>query len=504
VTLRLAYLVPLSVSVGCALSVAMRAALVPVVAVAVCAAALRPPLALAVLLAIGGWLWGTHRLHAIDRSVLAPRIGAFERGLVETQEPARTSPYAVRVRALVRRWGTLHPHETVQLELPSSGAGGADGQAAEARRGDRGASGDPRAPPQGARLEVIGSLRAPSDRERGWLRLHGVHVVLRASTVRVVGRRGSLADRLHAWLARRSVPGLTGERRAVLAGVVLGEDEGLSQGLRDRFRASGLYHLLAVSGGNVLVVAGGTSVLALALGLSRIVAESLALLAIGGYVLAVGPQPSVLRAGIAGGLGCLAWLSGRERDRWHALLLAAAALLAWNPYTVLDPGFQLSFAAVIAIFRLAPPIRRYLEGYPLPSSTREPIALSAACGLATAPISWLHFRQIPLVTIPANVAAAPVVGPMLGLALLAAALPALGPTLAQVNGLLAAYLAGCARFFGGLPGAQIRSAAGAAAVAGVALLVAAYAWSRGERAEAGLPAHGKRSAEDRARGSPAP
>jgi hypothetical protein len=73
-----------------------------------------------------------------------------------------------------------------------------------------------------------------------------------------------------------------------------------------------------------------------------------------------------------------------------------------------------------------------------------------------------------------------------------------------VNGVLAAYLAGCARFFGGLPGAQVKSNAGAAAVAAVALLVAAYAWSRGERAEAGLPADGQRPAEDLARGTPAP
>jgi competence protein ComEC len=481
VTLRVAYLAPLAASAGLAVSVAVPASLLPVVAVAALAVALRPPLALALLLAAGGWLWGTERLHTIDRSVLAQRIETAERALVETQEPARTTRYAVRVRALVRRWGPLRVREPVLLQLPLG-----------------------RAPPQGTRLQVLGVLRAPSDRERDWLRLHGVHVVLRASAFRVVGRRGSLADRLHGWLARRAVPGLTGERRAVLEGVVLGEDQGLSQQLRDRFRASGLYHLLAVSGGNVLVVAGGTSVLALALGLSRLVAESLALLAIGGYVLAVGPQPSVLRAGIAGGLGCLAWLSGRERDRWHALLLAAAALLAWNPYTLLDPGFQLSFAAVLAIFRLAPAIRRRLDGYPLPARTREPIALSAACGLATAPISWLHFRQIPLVTIPANVAAAPVVAPMLALALLAAVLPALGPMLAQANGVLAAYLAGCARFFGGLPGAQVKSNAGASALAAVALLAAAYAWSRGKRAEAGVPADRQRPAEDRARGTAAP
>ena len=478
--MRTAYLLPVALCVGCALSLVLRAALVPAVVVVCVGTLARPHLALALLLVAGGWWWGSERIRALDRSVLAAQIGTAERTIVETQEPAHVTRFAVRVRVLVRRWGELRLHEVALLELPLG-----------------------RAPPQGSRLQVLGTLREPSDVERTRLRRHGVHVVLRASAFRVVGARHSLADRLHAWLVRASVPGLAGERRAVLEGVALGETQGLSAGLQQRFRASGLYHLLAVSGGNVLVVAGGTVVTALALGLSRLVAESLALLAIGGYVLAVGPQPSVLRAGIAGALGCLAWLTGRERDRWHALLLGAAALLLWNPWTILDPGFQLSFAAVGAIFVGAPRVRRWLDGYPLPRRTREPIALSAVCGAATAPISWLHFHQIPLLTIPANVAAAPAVAPMLALALLAALMPPLGPTLAQANGLLAAYLAGCARFFGGLPGAQVTSGAGAAALASGALLIAAYAWRRGERAEAGLPADRKRPAEDRARGAPA-
>ena len=478
--MRTAYLLPVALCVGCALSLVLRPALVPAVVVVCVGTLARPHLALALLLVAGGWWWGSERIRALDRSVLAAQIGTAERTIVETQEPAHVTRFAVRVRVLVRRWGELRLHEVALLELPLG-----------------------RAPPQGSRLEVLGTLREPSDVERTRLRRHGVHVVLRANAFRVVGARHSVADRLHAWLVRASVPGLAGERRAVLEGVVLGETQGLSAGLQQRFRASGLYHLLAVSGGNVLVVAGGTVVVALALGLSRLVAESFALLAIGGYVLAVGPQPSVLRAGTAGALGCLAWLTGRERDRWHALLLGAAALLLWNPWTLLDPGFQLSFAAVGAIFVGAPRVRRRLDGYPLPRRAREPIALSAVCGAATAPISWLHFHQIPLLTIPANVAAAPAVAPMLALALLAAILPPLGPLLAQLNGLLAAYLAGCARFFGGLPGAQVTSGAGAAALASGALLFAAYAWRRGERAEAGLPADRKRPAEDRARGAPA-
>jgi competence protein ComEC len=467
------------VRVGVALCVGFCAALVvrisalPAIAVAPVALVLWPPAALAV----GAWWWGSERLRTIDRSVLTPEIGAFGRALVTVREPPRTGQYAIRARIVVTRWRGQAVRELAQLELPLG-----------------------RAPPLGAQVRVMGALRAPADFERRRLRLHGVHVVLRAAGWTTVRPPSGIAARLHAWLARRTVPGLAGDRRAVLEGVVLGEDDGLSPQLRDRFRAAGLYHLLAVSGGNVIVVAGGTVLLALALGAGRRLAEALALAAIAGYVLAVGPQPSVLRAGIAGGLGCVAWLAGRERDRRHALLVGAVALLGWSPYTLLDPGFQLSFAAVLAIFYAAPRIASWLEGYPMPRFVREAVALSAACGAATAPISWLHFHQIPLVSIPANVAAAPVVAPMLALALLTPAVP----PLAHVSALLAAYLAQCARSFGGLPGAQIRSGAAAAALGAGALLAASYAWQRGrDGAEACLPPDGNRPAEDRPRGAPA-
>ncbi|HET7567564.1 MAG TPA: ComEC/Rec2 family competence protein [Gaiellaceae bacterium] len=500
---RLPHALAAALCLGLAAATAARVAVVPaalaaaaLLAAAVGASASRVRLVAAALaLALGGWAWGSARLDRIDRSVLAPRIGTAERALVEVEEPPRHGSFELRVRALVLRWGELRPHEPVLLELPLG-----------------------RAPPQGARLSLLGRLREPRGPSNGfdektWLRRHGVHAVLRADAWRAVGRRGGLggvADRLHGWLARDGVPGLAGERRAVLEGVLLGEDQGLSDSLQQDFRASGLYHLLAVSGGNVLVVVAGTLGLCLLLGVPRLAAQLASLVAIGAYVLAVGPQPSVIRAGIAGALGALAWLAGRHRDAGYALLVAAIALLAWSPYNLLDPGFQLSFAAVLAIFLLAPRILAWLEGYPLPRRLREPVALSSACGLATAPISWLQFHQIPLLTVPANAAATPVVAPLLVLALVCALVAPVAPPLAALvawaNGWCAAYLVACARLFGGLPGAQVRSGAAAAALALGALAATAYAWSRGRRtrAEARLPDHGQRQAEDRAGAAAAP
>jgi competence protein ComEC len=421
--------------------------------------------AVALGVAVGGWSWGSDRLDTLDHSALAARIGTAERARVVVTAPPSARRFENRVPATAVLWGRAAVHEAVLLKLP---------------RG--------RAPPQGAIVELVGELRAPSQFERTWLRRHGVHVVLRSTTWRVVGRRdgiGGVADRIRARLARSVAVGLTGERKALLQGIVLGDVSGLSDELSARFRASGLYHLLAVSGQNVALVAGGALLLGWIVGVSRFVSELGALAAMVGYVLAVGAQPSVVRAGIAGALGSLAWLTARARDRWYFLLVGALVLLAWNPYTVLDPGFELSFAAVVSIFVLAPRIRRGLEGYPMPNTLRDVVAISAACGLATAPVSWIHFHALALLTIPANALAAPAVVPLLGLAFAAAAVAPLSSgaaaVLAWLNGWCAAYLAGCARLIGGLPGAQIRSTRALLVLLACALLTCAYAWPRWRR-----------------------
>ena len=261
--------------------------------------------------------------------------------------------------------------------------------------------------------------------ERTWLRHRGVHVVLRVDEWTQIGKRGGLgglADRLRAWLERSIAPGLGGERRAVLEGIVLGDGSQLSPGLKQDFQASGLFHILAVSGQNVVLVAAGALVLAWLLGVSRWVGELGALASIGAYVLAVGPQASVIRAGIAGALASLAWLTGRLRDAWQALLLGGVALLAWNPYEVYDPGFQLSFAAVVAIFTVVPRIARRLETWPIPSSVRLGVAVSLGCGVVTAPILWLEFGYLPLLGVPANALAEPAMPVLLGLAFATAGL----------------------------------------------------------------------------------
>jgi competence protein ComEC len=418
------------------------------------------------LVGAAGWWWGSARPDALDHSALRDEVGRAGRAVVEVTAEARAGMFAQRQMARVRAFDGRHLDERVQLELPLG-----------------------RAPPQGALVSLLAVVRlpdGPSDGfdERTWLRRQGVHVVFKVDEWHVVGHRGELGgagDRLRAWLRAASAPGLTGERRAVLEGVVLGDDNGLSPGLKTAFRRSGLYHLLAVSGQNVVLLAGGVLELVVLLGLSRTWGHVGALAAIGAYVLAVGPQPSVIRAAVAGCAVSIAWLAARERDQWHVLLLAAVVLLAWSPYALFDAGFQLSFVAVIAIFVAARPLARELEGYPMPPYLRLALPVAAACSVATAPVLWLQFGAVPLLGVVANALVEPAVPPLLGLAFAAAAVDPLSPTLAAmlawVNGWIAAYVVLCARAVAAAPFAQARGSGAALATAG-ALLAAALLWRR--------------------------
>jgi competence protein ComEC len=428
---------------------------------------------LAGLLGLLGWWWGSHRLDVLDRSALIPQVGRAGRAVVVVTAQPVEGQFSTRAQGEARAFGGRRVDEPVQLELNLG-----------------------RAPPQGAVLDALVVVKLPPGPEHGfdertWLRRRGVHVVLRVDEWTQIGARGGLgglADRLRTRLARSIGRGLGGERRAVLEGIVLGDGSELSSGLRQDFQASGLYHLLAVSGQNVVLVAAGALILAWLLGVSRWIGELGALAGITAYVLAVGPQASVIRAGIAGALASLAWLSGRLRDAWQALFVGAVVLLAWNPYNLYDPGFQLSFAAVAAIFTVVPRIVRRLEGVPLPHTVRLGAAISLGCGAVTAPILWLQFGYLPILGVPANALAEPAMPILLGLAFATAGLDLVSPGAAAVvawlNGWAAAYISLCAKAIGSVPFAEIQSWRGLVRLL-AALLLVGIGWRRHRTAGTG-------------------
>ncbi len=287
-------------------------------------------------------------------------------------------------------------------------------------------------PEVGEVVSVAGRV-APLGRYDAYQRRRGAGAAVDVSRMHPTGDRrgGPLAvvdaarRRAEAGLAR----GLPPPRAALLRGMVLGQDEGLSETTRTAFERSGLAHVLAVSGQNVMLLATlvlGIGALTGAPLRSRLVA---ALVLVAFYVPLTGAGPSIQRAGVMGAAGLVAALAGTPAHRWYALGLAAAATLAANPLAAGEVGWQLSFAAVIALLAVAPGLRGVLARF-VPGPAADVAAITIAATLGTAPLMALHFDQVSLAALPANLLAAAAIAPIMWLGMLAATAAQVAPALA--------------------------------------------------------------------------
>ena len=353
----------------------------------------------------------------------------------------------------------------------------------------------------GAIVAVQGRLAALV-RQDEHERRRGTHAILRAETIRATGaHRGGLLgglDGVRARTERALTGGIPAEQGALARGMVLGQDGALTEDVREDFRATGLAHLVAASGANVILLATLVLALGTAAGLGLSARLWLALVLVAAYVPLAGAGPSIQRAGVMGAAGLVAALAGRPASRWYALLLAAALTLAWNPHAAADPGWQLSFAAVLSLLALVPALRARLGAAGLPPMLTEALAVTIAATLGTAPLIALYFERLSLVSLPANVLAAPAVAPVMWLGTIAGSLGQVAPALAAPVAALAAlplgYLTWLAERAAALPFADIAVPSpgplGVLATYGAAA-AAALAWRRmppnhRRRARAGL------------------
>jgi competence protein ComEC len=431
------------------------------------------------LVLAGAWI-GAERREAIDRSRLGPSMG--ERVLALGNLVRRERPVRRELRARFRL-STVGP--------PGGGDRRTVGEAVQVRF----ARGLPL--PQiaiGDELAIEGSLEPLQSRPgadfdyAAYLRRSGVHALLRADTAHATGgRRAGLAGLVDA-LRRRAEAGveagLEPGSAALARGVVLGQDELISERVSDDFKNSGLAHLLAVSGQNVTLLAVLALPLLAGLGLGR-VARLLGVIGlIALYVPLTGAGPSIMRAGAMGVAGAVAALAGRPASRWYALLLAAAFTLVMDPRAWLDPGWQLSFAAVVGILGLAAPLTAAFGRLPQPLPAA--LAVTVAATLATAPLMAHHFGRLSLVSLFANVVALPAVAPLMWLGMLSAAAGQLSleaaALLNALNGYCLAYLSAVAHWSAGLPHAAVdvnlALPALAALYAGLVACCALAAWLR--------------------------
>lgn len=254
-------------------------------------------------------------------------------------------------------------------------------------------------------------------------------------------------------------------RDGLLPGMVIGDRSSLDPSLEQDMQTTGLTHLTAVSGANCTYLLAFVFLGVRALRAPRLLAAALGILALIGFVILVRPEPSVLRAAVMGGLGVVAVLTGRGRVPFALLLLAVVVLLTADPWLNNSYAFLLSVAAAAGLILFGPVLTALFARF-MPLVAAQLLSVPIAAQLCCAPVLALLQPTLPLYSLPANIAATPVVPVVTIVGMLAVALVAIAEPLAiplvVVAGWGAGWVGSLARFFSAAPGAAVPWVGGAA------------------------------------------
>ena len=320
----------------------------------------------------------------------------------------------------------------------------------------------------GQRIRVTGRLGPPrgGDLTAAVLSVRGpVELLGEPSWIQQV------AGTVRAGLRRAAAP-LPDRPGGLLPGLAVGDDSRLDPGLAADFTATGMTHLLAVSGSNVAIVVGFVVLLARALRAPPWATTVVSGIVLVGYVIVCRADASVIRAGVMGAVALVALAAGRPRAAAPALATTVFLLVIADPDLAAHAGFAMSVLATGALLWLAPRWRDGLRRRRVPPGVSEALAVPAAAQIAVAPVLAGLSGSISVVAVAANLLATPAVAPATVLGVAAAAVSPLWPTgaafLAWLGSWPAWWLVLVAEHGARLPGAVVPWPAGV----GGALLLA--------------------------------
>ena len=220
--------------------------------------------------------------------------------------------------------------------------------------------------------------------------------------------------------------------------LILARKEALDPAVREAFAVAGIAHLLAISGFHVGVVALLVSVLIRGAGAGPRRAPAYAASITWLYIGLIGFPDAATRAALILTFVAAARLRARPAGALGAIASAGIILFLLDPAVLSRPGFQMSFAGVLGLVLLRPPVRRWLDARSLtlvPPVFKDAVAAGAGATLATMPFVAFHFGRVSVVGVPVTLVATPLVS---------AAIPGLLSTIGMswISPPLAHFLAG--------------------------------------------------------------
>jgi len=238
--------------------------------------------------------------------------------------------------------------------------------------------------------------------------------------------RQAIQDAVARWSPRSA---------AIVTAIVIGDRAGLDDDVQQALQRAGTYHVIAISGGNIAILAGLMLAFFRWAGALGRTASLVAILVLVGYGGIVGGGASVNRATLMAVVYFGARAADQRSPPLNTLSLAAAILVAFQPFSVVDPAFVLTFGATLAILVVSPPLMKRV-----PSRFRAIVSLFVASAAAEAmlfPAGALFFSRVTFAGLVLNFLAIPLmaVAQIAGMAVVPLAL--VSPTLASGAGYVA-------------------------------------------------------------------
>lgn len=204
----------------------------------------------------------------------------------------------------------------------------------------------------------------------------------------------------------RAIPQPVG---ALVGGILVGARSQLPRGIVEDFRRTGLSHITAISGYNISIISVALMNLLASL-FSRRRAFWLILGLLVAFTILTGLQASVIRAAIMGLFALFAQYVGRIPTPIHALTIAAALMVAFDPLILrFDIGFQLSVLATLGILTVAPKLEDSLPFTRHFGSFGEAAVMTISAQLFVLPLLIYYFHGLSLISLPANIIILPLI-----------------------------------------------------------------------------------------------
>jgi len=283
-----------------------------------------------------------------------------------------------------------------------------------------------------------------------------------------------------------NISGITPDAKTLVAGLAIGEISELSPVLEEQMRTVSLTHLVAVSGSNCAIVVGMVYLIAVRLRFGTKGRTVISLSALVAYILLVGPDPSVLRAGVMTAAVILMIALGRRSWAINALAISGIILLVADPWLAVDYGFGLSVLATAGILLLAPAMAEKLSSR-MPMILALGLSVTMAAQLWCLPLLMQLQPGLPTYSVIANLLAGPMVAPVTVIGMLAVVITPIAPwavgVISWVASLGTVVIEIVAIFFAELPAAYFPWATGLlASLLSVLLIVFVSAWIKSDRA----------------------